>query len=225
MTVPIIASFTTLENSVRDEQINMTKPTGVVEGDLLLCCLNSYGGVAVLSAPSGWTEVFDQSYATNTSMTLWYKKAGASEGTNYIWEFEELGRRTAWLARITGADADNPIDVLSTNGSGSISTATANGVTTVTGDTLVFRICGYAANGTGITTPPTEQWNLDNGYASSTELATSIEDGPASPGSVASADFTISGTSPVWSTYTVAIKSATEGGGSTILPFMMHMAG
>lgn len=75
-TLPSITRVGSTQARVGSGSLVINKPTGVVEGDLLLACLSAQN-TFTFTQPSGWTEVFDNLLAIS------WKRAGASEPSSY----------------------------------------------------------------------------------------------------------------------------------------------
>jgi len=71
------------QSSTSGSTLAINKPTGTVQGDLMIAFMSS-GGTSTSrtwTVPSGWTEIVDQNTAPN--FLIAYKVAGASEGSSY----------------------------------------------------------------------------------------------------------------------------------------------
>ena len=61
--------------------VSVSKPTGVVDGDVMVATVAFAGGT--LTAPAGWTQVLEQA---GTGVTLRvYRRTASSEGSSYTW--------------------------------------------------------------------------------------------------------------------------------------------
>lgn len=67
-----IVSYSTTGNTSQSTTLVITKPSGIVNGDLLVAVL---GGTVSWTQPAGWTEVVD-----TAGVTLSYRVADGSEG-------------------------------------------------------------------------------------------------------------------------------------------------
>lgn len=78
---------------------NMTKPSGVVAGDLLFIMATARANTSI-SAPSGWTEVFDSAVSSSYTTALYWKIATSTEvsAANFQIDFANSGeyRGTCW---------------------------------------------------------------------------------------------------------------------------------
>lgn len=90
--------------------ITMTKPTGVVDGDLMITIICSGGTAAPSSVPSGWTLIRSNDSGgsgVQTSIHSYYKVA-SSEGASYAWTAAATPSG-GMILRFTG-QASSPID-------------------------------------------------------------------------------------------------------------------
>ncbi len=68
--------------------LSIDKPSGVVEGDLLLAQISFTGGNTIsVSAPEGWTQVRRSNNQAILGQILFSKFATASEPASYAWQF------------------------------------------------------------------------------------------------------------------------------------------
>lgn len=76
-----VASAST-QNTSNSNTLTINKPTGTVEGDLMVAVMADGSSSESWTGDTGWTEVADQG-TTKPSLRLAYKVAGASEGASY----------------------------------------------------------------------------------------------------------------------------------------------
>lgn len=141
-----------------------TRPSGTNQGDLLISFLGyEKGSDVTITPPFGWTLIRRIDSGTNNGAASYYKIAGASEPASYTFALTNSPKIAGGVARYSGVDPDNPINV-SAASSGSPSTSqTAPSVTSTIDNTkiLVFysskKAMTYApAVGTG------ERWDAPN---------------------------------------------------------------
>lgn len=65
------------------DTLTINKPTGTVEGDMLIAILGINGIAATNYALSGWTSLADANDGNNYGIKIFWKIAGASEGASY----------------------------------------------------------------------------------------------------------------------------------------------
>ena len=84
------------------------KPTGVVEGDLMLACVRASTDVNMSSAPSGWTLYSGFPYKPSSFNSTWmyYKVAGASEPSTYTWTIDSGTRTVGNISAYQDAEFD-----------------------------------------------------------------------------------------------------------------------
>jgi hypothetical protein len=78
---PEFVASATKQNSSGSTSLVIDKPTGTVEGDLMVAVMAANGGT-LWSGDTAWTEVADQG-GTSPALRVAYKVAGASEGASY----------------------------------------------------------------------------------------------------------------------------------------------
>jgi len=155
----VIESTATEHSAANSTALTIDKPAGTAEGDLLVAVLagRDDDGTNSFTTLTGWTAVAFQGEDTgsgNTMIGLFYKKAGASEPTSYTWTQAESRRFAGFIHRITGLDADNPVDVFATVEDDSFdATADAPSVTPTSADRWLFCAVAGPSNET-ITAPP-----------------------------------------------------------------------
>lgn len=144
MAAPVLeaSDITIVLNADADTNATGNKPTGTVEGDLLVAFVGSDDTAAVHGNPGGWTQVGSSIEQSSSEHSLWFKAAGASEPSTYTWSLG--GASEAYyvgILRISGADNADPIDISSASGT-SGDPCVCPDVTTTVDDTLILRACG-----------------------------------------------------------------------------------
>ncbi|MGH2568746.1 MAG: PQQ-dependent sugar dehydrogenase, partial [Bacteroidota bacterium] len=139
--VPPPVLFRSAANSLvgQHDTTTITKPVGVVNGDILLAHIYAESDGHAITAPSGWTLIVNVENVPSDFRSAWYWKRATGEGSNYV--FTSTG--SIWLggaiAAYSGAIASgNPIDAFgSGNVGGSNTSAVATSITTTVANTLV----------------------------------------------------------------------------------------
>jgi hypothetical protein len=135
--------------------ITITKPTGTVDGDVMIACIVTGSG-AIVSSPAGWTVIDIVDNASNLKMVTWYKVANG-EGASY--NFTDDSGNTLPLngsiQTFRGVDTSAPINI-----SGTATSTTTDPVTTPTVATteralMVHFACSRYATATNIATKGT----------------------------------------------------------------------
>lgn len=118
MTVQYRSSATgTNPAGVNASAITCNKPSGTLEGDLMVAILS--GAVGAITAPAGWTEMASLTDTTVLRSAIFTKRAGGSEPANYTFTFALSGSNVVSITSFLGAggilmqdlaltDASNP---------------------------------------------------------------------------------------------------------------------
>ncbi len=130
----------------------VTKPTGVVNDDVMVAFVTIGADQTVTSAPAGWTLLGSNNTGGSTGDCrhyVYWKKA-ASEGANYTWGFSAGVDCAIAIVAYTGADLTTPIDVSASSlNSASTLTLTAPGITPTVTNTVVLYAFGCNSGVTG----------------------------------------------------------------------------
>ncbi len=143
---------TTTASTLNSGSLIITKPTGVVSGDLMIANLVQVNSLTPPTAPTGWTTINQVSLAgtTNRFASVFYKVAGGAEGANYTFTIPTgaAGEAIGAIIGFWGVNSTTPFDVtpgtILVNASGT--TVTATGVTTVTANDAVVMLGEAAAS-------------------------------------------------------------------------------
>jgi hypothetical protein len=155
-----ISFVSTTQDQVGNSTTTVSKPTGVVVGDVLLWLVSNdqSGGTVTITTPTGFTligTVFSNTNGTNRTVSqgVYYRVVDGTEGTT----FSATGTATAGgpimysiMVAYRGADPVSPIDTSSRNsGNATGTTITATGVTvSATGNWVIGTLsCWEADNG------------------------------------------------------------------------------
>jgi hypothetical protein len=121
----------------------INKPAGTVTGDLLIAAVATDGNTAgSLAAPAGWNSIDLTTQGGAVTFGVWWKLAGASEGSNYTFSWSSSEHAYGWIMRFTGHDPASPVDANSNN-AGSGTAATSPSVTTTVDNALILRLGGF----------------------------------------------------------------------------------
>ena len=140
--------------------VTITKPTNTAENDILIAIIYAVRETSTptLSPPDGnWTSIALIDYNTTRRWECWWKRAGASEGSDYTFQ-QQQGSTTYSMKGNIGAysgciTTESPIDQYSNTQDAGTSelTTTATSITpTVAPSLAVFTACG-SINLTGCT--------------------------------------------------------------------------
>lgn len=162
MATPAYRSNTNTQSS-NATTIALTKPTGVVSGDVLYAELMTFANEGTTTPPSGWSQISTRQVMTfnNTNVTWWRKVAGTSEPTSYTWTFTNAVSANGSVEAWYNVDTATPEDATASWNSGSAGNTnlTVPSVTpTVSGGVQMTLMANYI--GTYGTTPTgwTQDW-------------------------------------------------------------------
>jgi hypothetical protein len=194
--------------------VTCAKPTGTVDGDIMVAFLVQVRAGSATSAPtppSGWAQiatyqtVFDAANTLYARASVWWKRA-SSEGANYTWTFTETNNNQAVIASYSGCIASgNPVDVSSGNSASSGNTATATGVTTTVADTRLI-YTGNNWEALGNLTPPT---GMTERYDNLTYWS---DQAIASAGATGNRTQVVTGSTTPWTAFLIALKPVVAAG-------------
>ena len=144
--------------------LTINKPTGTVQNHVMIASISVRPNTPTITAPSGWTLVrrINNTNSRASSLAVYYKVAGASEGASYAWTFSTSTGSAGGIQTFSGVDTITPIDVESgQNTASSLNQATPN-VTTTVARTMVVTAHSFATNTT---------WSAPSGMAEGFDVA------------------------------------------------------
>jgi hypothetical protein len=206
--------------------LNVTHPTGLANGDLVVIVAEAVrggGGAITWTGPTGFSQLgTDQALSSGTiELTVWVKDItnAAGEGTwtvsvSYGGTAPTTANLAAIAARITGAEAASGVTANFTVENVAVASFTPPSISISDNDTLV--ICGAVAARPGTWTSPSGYTELADipttGNAAASESALCMADGDAleAAGTEAPGAFTYSQTRQGIS-YTIAVGPAAGG--------------
>jgi type II secretory pathway pseudopilin PulG len=136
--------LTEAKTSSDTTSITITTPD-TNEGDLLIAAVATDGDTSSSLAPPGgesWTEIYTGDYSNEVTLGAWWKLADASESSSHEFTWLPDEQAYAWMMRITGHKASNPINDYSASGESS-STPTSPEVTTTLDNSLILRLGAF----------------------------------------------------------------------------------
>ncbi|HVX91185.1 MAG TPA: hypothetical protein VHC20_06205 [Candidatus Paceibacterota bacterium] len=135
--------------------ITITKPTGTVDGDVMIAVIVTGSG-AIVSSPAGWQVIDIVDNSSNLKMVTWYKVANG-EGASY--NFTDDSGNTLPLngsiQTFRGVDTSSPINTSATATSTTTDPVTTPTVTTTASALLVHVAVSRYATATNIATKGT----------------------------------------------------------------------
>ena len=146
-------------------------PASTAIGDFLIAGITFNGGTntSFTSVPSDWVPIERTDNGTKVGMITYYKIAGASEPSNYVWVINNtlnIPRMSGGIIRYTGVNTSSPIDVKSEN-DGDTDDPIASSVTTTQINDMVIVFYGVDDNESfGPVTSATERYDLTNSNSS-----------------------------------------------------------
>lgn len=144
MAAPVVESFSgpTYEAD-SDNTLTLSRPTGVVAGDLLVALLfHDDLDTNTWSGPSGWSEIVTIVDSGDVcALSVWAKEAGDSEPSTYDFTKGSANGSVmgGGILRISGADTASPVDVSSNQDLGSVTDIVCPSVTTTGDERLILR--------------------------------------------------------------------------------------
>lgn len=159
MAAPVVASYSTAHNINTTGTITCNKPSGTVEGELLIAYVLAAGwsGYPTISTPSGWTKESERTgdyyyngTTPNAHGAVYSRVCGASEPATYTW-VNAIATGTysnVLLLRITGAAPSAPVDAVANVNTTSGTTYNFPSVTTTGPDRLICLFGGVTNNPT-----------------------------------------------------------------------------
>jgi hypothetical protein len=143
------------------------KPSGTLEGHLMVAALFYYSPTGISSEPAGWTQIGQADDSNADRLRMYYKVAGASEPATYTWTFAAGTYHAVVIATYDGMDAA-PLDVSVVQYNGDSSAVSAASLTTtVNGALLIFAGGSSALSGSISASAPsgfTEREDYYNTY-------------------------------------------------------------
>lgn len=140
----------TLYESASSVSAVISYPTGVTNGEVLVCSLAISQQTAHTTAPAGWTLAKSQDTVSSTSypaMSVFYRIAdGTESGTVTFGSWATTGRVTAVMSRWSGVNTTTPLDATSVSANSAVSTTfTMPSISTVTNDSVLVHSIGLNA--------------------------------------------------------------------------------
>jgi len=206
---PAVEVFSTASTSNNRASVNVDKPLGTVEGDLLVSTFTHDSASGTLSSPTGWTDFFSTLSTGGSTFLCSYKIAAASEPSTYTFASTDSDQLAVGIVRISGVDTYNPINAQSSTNTGSSNSPNCLSTTTTKNNTLVLRLMSaddddygfgsnYPSGHTGIYTVQSTGSNGETHTAVAYKVQTSAS-------STDSANFFMTA-GEQWGTITVAIN-------------------
>ncbi len=135
----------------------ITKPSGVVTGDVMLLAVSAGGGTGTtITPPSGWTVVRDTTNGATVHAVTYSKVATASEPSSYSLSFSAPVPAAAGIADYSGVDQTSPVEDSSEATASATTSVTVPSISVSTGSYLVG---SFANSGDAVSSTMTQRWH------------------------------------------------------------------
>lgn len=149
------------------------KPTGTIDGDLVIVWIDMDDDDAVTAPDGTWTQIGYSDMNACSQIAFW-KEAGASEPSSWTFTIAATEKYITRVARISGHDTANPINAsaVTQDNSAPETDIVCPAVTTDVSNCLIIYSCNADNDRSPFTHPPgtteiSEQANLASGETSS----------------------------------------------------------
>lgn len=198
--------------------IDIDKPTGTAENDIMFALVKRLTANTWSTVPSGWTLIAsDDDSASTTSHDLYYRVAEASEGASYQWIQSGASRSGGSIYTFrSDFDTSNPIDVFSDTSYETSDTIVrgATMTTSAANEALIFFALSHASSAqtfTQATVPTTFSEHQDTGSANSRFWRSAASVVWSSSGATGTMDAAVSATNVSKHAFVVALNPAAAG--------------
>lgn len=143
-----------------DPWTDVTVPTGVQNGDIMIAVLAASTGTRVMTVPATWTQVTGSPVTSPGSDTVMYVlyRVAASEPASYTFDWDASAGGCACIVAYRGGDVLIPIDNQAAGNFASTATPTGPALTPRSGNCMVLAIYATDQAAGGVT------WTPPNGY-------------------------------------------------------------
>lgn len=166
---PIVyRSATSGNNGSSSRTITLTKPSGVVTGDIMIAQIAVLTASTTITPPSGWKLIRSNQTSGSMKMSTYYKFASTLEPASYNWSFNATRAATGGISAFGGVHATNPIQASSGKYNDSTATISFTQVNASVANGLVLAFVSVSGNTT--VTPPlgyNEYYDRNNTASSS----------------------------------------------------------
>jgi hypothetical protein len=208
-------SVSTASEGVNATAVDVGKPAGTVQGDLLIASFTADGKPTLSPPDASWTliEGGAGNPVDNTpSFGVWYKIAGASEPSVYTFTSDADTQLYIAVVRYDGQDPVSPINASAIANSTGSSTPTAPDVTTTVDGCRILRLFGADDDDTPYAVPGghSERYNGVSNTGTSTCGSAGADTDQTVAGATGIAAFSMNDVEE-WQAVTIAITPATAG--------------
>ncbi|MBA2641349.1 MAG: hypothetical protein H0U82_00295 [Actinobacteria bacterium] len=189
----------------------MTKPTGVVNDDVMAMIFTIDDSAGVVTTPSGWTYVDDISNGSGLFRTYIFRKVAASEPADYSVSYTVATTGAGSILAYSGVSTTTPIDVYAESTPAASAAPASPSITPTGNDCMIVALFGNSnADGGDTGTPdtsPAATERLDYSQTGALFIRHYGEDFLQGTAAAATLDLTNS-LSRNWTAYTLALKPA-----------------
>lgn len=131
----------TVTSSATANSVVVNKPTGTVDGDVMIAVFNHATGTTdmALTAPAGWTVIGTAGINGDLNGKAWYKVA-SSEGASYTFTSSTSNDGVIMIASYSGVNTTTPINTSAQNYPAATSATCSIAVTTTAANCMLVMI-------------------------------------------------------------------------------------
>ena len=131
--------------------LNVSKPSGTQDGDILIAVISVRGGTSTtITPPAGWTLINSNDSTTILKSSIFWKQSSASDNNIQTFSFNSSQKASGIISGYSGVDTTSPVNAQNSQVNASSTSMTAPDVTTTVTNTMV--IAAYStATGTTMT--------------------------------------------------------------------------
>lgn len=99
--------------SVTSGDLTVAKPAGTTAGDVMIASIAVRPSSTTITAPAGWTLIqrVDNANVTDSALAVYYRVAGAAEGTSYFWDLTNGNTgAVVGIQSFSGVNTVTPLD-------------------------------------------------------------------------------------------------------------------
>ena len=226
MAIPAVEGFQVSTETSSVAQLVLAKPTGVVDGELLLVIVcNERADVVTdtYNVPTGWTKIVGMiptSGAIDCSgMTYWREASGDSGDDAPTVTWTGGARSVGWYIRVSGADVTDPINIAGADAQAGSTSLAIPSITTDAANCLAFYGLSFdGSDGAPFSVAGTGWSESDEATASTRAAGCWGTKSQASAGATGDATVTASVSDGIIGVQ-FAINEAAGGGGTTDVNF------
>ncbi len=188
--------------------LSLTRPAGVVQGDVLVAQVTARTGGSTMSAPAGWTLVRNDSAGIQVQSAVFVRAATGSEPTSYAFGTSSGARMAGGMSAYSGVSTTAPVEVHGA-ATGSGTSMSAPSVTTASANTLLLALWTSRQQAASSTPASmTQRWNVLSGGCAGSVGATAADASFAGPGATGVRTATAASAFD-WIGQSIALRAAT----------------